>query len=397
MLLIKSVQTMENKILRILAFLSFCLCCITINATEKIPQDLQQLCAEYVAVKYTDVFIKSLHGTKEDQNFNKYIQEFNNVDAWNIQQCHERIEDYCNWLLNNKFTSTHNQLTGIIRNKQDVDISSLLCISTEKYEKVCSSIKPQLKDDIEKYINEWNSSKNEVVPQKNTPVSVENNSKEAIPKQESYSIKDYLLWGGCALSLVNLVLLIVLLGKTNRNTILEIVKDSCRVKKMIRQEIGLANIPMNNNQIDGLRSQFNSLNQSIIILREELASLKQNAPNKSISDTQVVTNQTAIFDTLPTNSKIVFAQNYRDGRLIECDESKAQYKIFVTNEGVSEFEFSGNLKNAQSDSDATFDRVCRLKGIGIANAKSYKTLIRGKVTRTENDWQVNNMTEIMLS
>jgi hypothetical protein len=386
---------MENKILRILAFLSFCLCCITINATEKIPQDLQQLCAEYVAVKYTDVFIKSLPKNRDD--YKKYVCRYNSVKEWDINRSHDSINNYIEWQKNNDFSKTCSNLTEPIMKRRDADINELLSISTKSYEEVCSSIKPQLKEDIEKYINEWNSSKNEVVPQKNTLVSVENNSKVAIPKQESYSIKDYLLWGGCALSLVNLVLLIVLFGKTNRNTILEIVKGSGRVKKMIKQEIGPTNIPMNNSQIDGLRSQFNRLNQSIIILQEELASLKQNAPNKPKCYTQEVPNQTAIFDTLPTNSKIVFAQNYRDGRLIECDESKAQYKIYVTNEGVSEFEFSGNLKNAQSDSDATFDRVCRLKGIGIANAKSYKTLIRGKVKRTENDWQVINMTEIMLS
>lgn len=379
---------MENKISKLLAIIVCCLCFNNLYAA-KIPQELQRQCAEYVAVRYTHTYIMSLEG--KDKGVPSYIERFENADKWDIEQCHDSINNYIDWLRTNDFDKTSQQLTECIMNRHNVDVDSLLIISTEMFNNVCKIVRNQLKNDIVSYIDKDSCSNSNADSNKAKPEFEEGRYVSSIKKDKA--INDYLLWGICVLSLINLGLIILLFRKTSRENIIATILNSHRIQEKLLDRKEAFRAPINNPQQD---TRLSRLEQSVMSFTNELESLKKSLNNQPKEQHFSESKPSVLAQNISTIGKTVFTKNYGGGLLRECDETKAQYKIYVSNEGVSEFEFSGRLDQAKDAPDATFDGVCHLQGVGIENAKSYKTVVRGKVSRTENGWQVVEKTIIII-
>lgn len=397
---------MTNKVLKTIICMVASWCCAQCVALAGtvLPDDMRQLCAEYVAVKYTDAYVRSL----DNEDTKRYIERYCNVEKWTLDD-QEHFAEYYEWFKdeNNKFQRTFSQLTNVIWKRRESDLDKLLTLSTETFRSACEGRKDQLKAEIEEMIGEKIQNSSEVIsrntqsfgsvsPQRNDYLKVQYNKTEL----------QNLIWIAIGLGVLNLVLLTFVFIKRSyskqglRDSIIDVVMHSKRLEEYFARFVSTGtNVSNRNPNFDYSRVQ--RLEERFFSLEKEIDQLKlsnnhsQRAENIQKPASAPIINQPTIVAPQPSAKdpvkapmpvpkpdvpqSVCFVRNYGDGKLRKCDESRAQYKVLVPNAGVAKLVFCGDLDKARDNSDSTFDGICQWEGVDIKVAKNVETITPGEV------------------
>lgn len=148
------------------------------------------------------------------------------------------------------------------------------------------------------------------------------------------------------------------------------------------------------------------INDNFVQLGKRVTSLEKriNRAEKSRSNTEKENEQTQSVVEAPVCVKIeepnsrgeepLYLKNFRDGLLMECTESDAQFKAIDVSDSKASFLFCGDVATAIATKDATFTGVCEL--IGWYNEARSLSMVSEGVVRpySEGKWEVVKMAQI---
>ena len=418
---------MANKMIKIVICMVVGWCCVQCVALAgtSIPGGMQKMCAEYVAVKYTDAYVKSLKGGNNDADYQRYIERFPSVDSWTIES-NENFNSFFAWFSNpsNNFQGTYSKLTNFVRNRMVDDLDKLLELKTPEFKSACEEIMPKLKAEIEERIQPKPVVR-QSPPKTNAVFQQQRNYGNTRRNDADGST---LLWIAIGIGVLNLVLMVFLFrDKQSKRDLREFIVGTIRGSETICKSDRVADyisgIVQQNVTPNGNNSKPNSdysrvqqLEQKVISLERKIANLEssksiglrvESAPSQRQAVTPTVSVQTTVnpaphvvepVQQQPTATPapkpeepqtVCFVRNGGEGKLKKCGENVAQYKVLASKVGVAKFVFCGDLEKARSNSDATFDNVCQSEGNDIRDARKVETVTPGEVELlSDGNWRV---------
>ena len=359
---------------------------VTAFAKNVIPEEFQLQCAQYVAVRYTDVYVKSLK--TDSLNVEKYLQKFPNVDSWSLDDT-ENFARYFDWFADtaNHFSVTNKNLLTSIQPKKN--IGDLLNIENETFNNICKSIRCELRTDILLFVD------------KNKSGNVDRN------KSDNSLIMMWLFGVMAALVVFAVVLVVLFFFVRNklRDYIVQIVCRSGRIaEKFGRKNEQFERVNANNNfpdyqgEITQLKREIEELKGCLQRIEKKIEKPQYNLEPKPIENKP----QKLASEPQPSQSEqVVYVRNYQlhSGLLkVLEDSSSAEYKILLSKGGNGKFEFCGNVQEALQNSDAVFDtKICDLKGKLPTTANRVQTTEKGEAIFDGKFWKVTKPIVITLS
>lgn len=386
-----------------LAAFVFCLCTAYGMAQEPdgisaVPQQYVKQCAEFAAVKYTDAWIMSFTATPtETENVTRYTDRFPNVAQWTIDSV-ARFSEYFNWLANssNQWIGTDTTLTEVVRKRSSANIEDLLVLPTEKYEKKLLTVKSELQTEISKWCKMQQPNTGSKAMSNRARQRKTNDLYEETKNSSDMVIAIAIL----ILAVVILVVAMILNKKKMRNYIIDTVLES----RSVNARFGKTDKSVTGNSTDDLYLKFSRLEQRLDKLERavEKMSAGQTRQAQQPSENTVKPQQPQQIQAAPvkteiaTEEKVIYVEKLSDGRLKDCRKERAQYKIIIANSGNSKFEFCGDLEEAKSNFNGTFDGVCDIIG-SVSSSRNYTTEQPGEVEQNGNYWRVLKKTTVKFS
>ena len=363
-----------------------------------VPQQYIKQCAEFVAVKYTDAWIMSFSATPtETENVTRYTDRFPNVAQWTIDSA-ARFGEYFNWLANpaNQWIGTDSTLTEVVRKRSNANIEDLLVLPTEKYDKKLLTVKEELQTEIAKWCKKQQSNTGNKAMSNRTRQRKTNDLNEETKNSSDMVIAIAIL----ILAVVILVVAMILNRKRMRNYIIDTVLNS----HSVNAHFGKFGNSITGNSTDDLYLKFSRLEQRLDKLERvvEKTPAGQTRTAQQTTENTVKPQQTQQIQAAPvkaetaTEEKVIYVEKLSDGRLKDCRKERAQYKIIIANSGNSKFEFCGDLEEAKSNFNGTFDGVCDIIG-SVSSSRNYTTEQPGEVEQNGNYWRVLKKTTVKFS
>lgn len=365
-----------------------------------------QICAEFVAVKYTDAWIKTFKGNKnEGKNYEAYIQQFPNVEKWTVDSV-ACFNEYFEWLSDttNNWGGTNKTLTEVVKNRNANNIDFLLVPPNEKYEKNLLPIKEELSSLLSSWCRQKQDEK-----QKLAEYKTEQPRRERTGEEQRNSVMDRLI-GLNHLPIITMIILVVIIAAIVgfiaigglRNYIIKTVIGSGRVNEKFGNSDNVPNTSLNVGKADinRLKERIDELERKVEKLEKCVRELSSNiSMQRSVRQEQKIEPITTASDSERQSAQpqLVYVEKLSNGRLKDCGgQKRAQYKIIIAKSGNSKFEFCGDLEEAKANANAIFDDVCTFDG-KLSKATKCDTVQQGEVERDGNYWKVIKKATIKFS
>ena len=90
-------------------------------------------------------------------------------------------------------------------------------------------------------------------------------------------------------------------------------------------------------------------------------------------------------------TKKEYVKNFKSGLMNPCSQNEAQFRLFIKDNGVAQFDFCGDFETAKANVDGTFDGICRIEG-GLMGASKISTTRMGEAELLANGkWKVTKL------
>jgi hypothetical protein len=358
----------------------------TVVFAQKIDKATFEKWVDYANCKYTVAYIETFRNdVRERCNFEKYDRNVKEKLTDCTFENPVTFADLSTLLKNNGWEETENKLSAKINDKkqqfQGNEMDAAAAIGLLKLEGNFATILQTAVNDLQ---HELTGRYRQQTPQKEKP-PVQQQITTEITK-ENPSIEHSHKWLWIAL-IATWICLVVLLTFFLKEYIKKITGKSKRIKKKDENPIAVPKQVNSSNNTPMFEDKIQSLEKKLGDLQEKVNNLdKKKDGGSSGGDDIDKTNKTVKYLKGKSGNAFSIVSDTPDGCF---------FKLVNEKDDTAEFEYCGTIEDARSQFNSIFDNVCETIG-SVHNAKSVKTIQRGKIKFIDGKWEVlpNNKARI---